>query len=117
MAFITSTRIDEGMLVVLVESTRERHLCQPLQTNIKQIDLSSLVDITVILMLQVKKNAVWQNHLLIKIVPIKITFPPDVYELDSLMDEIKRFNDDKTHFTEADYPLTIKRILLHKGFS
>ena len=39
---------------------------------------------------------------------IQVNIPQGVYELESLNDEIKRINIDEGHFTEANYPFTIK---------
>ena len=38
----------------------------------------------------------------------KIFTPPSVYELESLHDEIKRIITKEGHFTEAEYPFTVK---------
>ena len=39
---------------------------------------------------------------------IQITIPPGAYEKESLNNEIKRIIIDEAHFTEANYPFTIK---------
>ena len=39
---------------------------------------------------------------------IQITIPRGAYELESLIDEIKRINIDEGHFTKVDFPFTIK---------
>ena len=39
---------------------------------------------------------------------IYISIPKSVYEIDSLNIGIKRIINEKVHFTEADYPITIK---------
>ena len=39
----------------------------------------------------------------------QITIPPNAYEIKSLNNEIKRSIIDEGHFTEANYPFTIKR--------
>ena len=40
IAFYTSNRIEEHMLIVMEKSTHEEHLAQPLQTNKKQFKLA-----------------------------------------------------------------------------
>ena len=39
---------------------------------------------------------------------VQITIPPGVYEIESSNDEIKRLIIDEEHYTEANYPFTIK---------
>ena len=39
---------------------------------------------------------------------IKITIPPGAYEIESLKNEIKRIITDEGHYTEVNYPFTIK---------
>ena len=39
---------------------------------------------------------------------IKIAIPPGAYEIESLNNEIKRIIIDEEHYTEANYPFTIK---------
>ena len=48
---------------------------------------------------------------------IQITFPPGAYKLESLNDGIKRINTDKGHYTEINYPFTIKPIFSTLGSS
>ena len=38
----------------------------------------------------------------------KITIPPGAYEIESLNDEIKGIIIEEEHYTEVDYPFTIK---------
>ena len=83
------------MLIVMDKSTHEQHLSQPLQTNNKQFKLA----ITFL---------TGYNQLLIKMVIYKITIPPGAYEIESLNDEIKRIIIEEEHYTEVDYPFTIK---------
>ena len=40
IAFITRSKIEEHMLIVMIKSTHEEHLSQPLQTNKKQIKIA-----------------------------------------------------------------------------
>ena len=40
---------------------------------------------------------------------IQMTIPTDAYELESLSDEILKNIIEEGHFTEVDYPFTLKR--------
>ena len=44
---------------------------------------------------------------------IQITIPPGAHEIKSLNNEIKRIIIDEEHFTEANYPFTIKQNFLN----
>ena len=46
---------------------------------------------------------------------IQITIPQVTYEIESLNNEIKRIIIDEEHYTEANYPLTIKAIFSKLG--
>ena len=60
-------------------------------------------------------NFISRNLSEIKMVLIQITIPHDAYELESLNDEIKMIIIDEGHFTETDYPFTIKPIFSTLG--
>ena len=61
------------------------------------------------LLLQTKiKKSILQNQVLIKMVLFILLFHQVHYEIQSLNIEIKRIIVDEEHFTEANYPFTIK---------
>ena len=53
-------------------------------------------------------NKFYSKKSLIREDILQITFPSGAYKLDSLNDEIKRINLDKSPYTEAENPFTIK---------
>ena len=40
IAYNTRPKKEEHMLIVMNKSTHEEHLCQPIQTNIKQFEIA-----------------------------------------------------------------------------
>ena len=99
------------MLIVMDKSTHEEHLSQPLQTNDKKFKkavtfptiYNGIFNIT-------DRN---NNFCFIKSITdrdgyIQITIPPGAYELENLNNETKRIIIDEGHYTEANYPFTIK---------
>ena len=110
-AFNTRSRIEEHMLIVMDKSTHEEHSSQPLQTNNKQfkIAVNFLTGYNGIFKVTIKNNILY----FIKSITdedgyIQITIPPGAYEIESLNNEIKRIIIDEEHYTEANYPFTIK---------
>ena len=93
------------------ESTHGEHLSQPLQTNNKQfrIAVSFLTGYNGIFNVTNSNN---RFHFKKSITDgddfIQITTPRGVYEIENLNIEIKRNIIHEGHFTEADYPFTIK---------
>ena len=111
IAFNTRPKIEEHMLIVMYKSTHEEHLSQPLQINNKQfkIAVTFLTGYIGIFNVTSKNN----NFYFIKSITdedgyIQITIPPGAYEIESLNNEIKRIIIDKEHYTEANYPFSIK---------
>ena len=99
------------MLVVMDKSTHEEHLSQPLQTNNKQIKIgvTFLTGYNGIFSVTNSNN---NFHFMKSITDedgfIQKPIPPGAYEIESLNNEIKRIIIDEEHFTEANYPFTIK---------
>ena len=99
------------MLKAIDKSTYEEHLSQPLQTNYKQFKITvtfvtGYIDIFNVPKSNNKfhfKKTIRHGHDF-----IQITIPQAAYETKSLKKEIKRIIIDEGHYTEEDYPLTIK---------
>ena len=111
IAFITSPKCEEHILVVMDKSTHEEHLSQPLQTNKKQ----SKTAVTFLAGYNSIFNVTNNNNKFsfTKSIShedgfIQITKPTGAYEIESLNIEIKRIIIDKKHYTETNYPFTIK---------
>ena len=111
IAFNTRPKIEEHMLIVMDKSTHDEHLSQPLQTNNKQfkIAVTFLTGYNGIFNVTDKNN---KFYFLKSIIDedgyIQITIPPGAYELENLNNEIKRIIIDEEHYTEGNYPFTIK---------
>ena len=110
IAHNTRPKIEEHMLIVMNKSTHE-HLSQPLQTNIKQLKkaITFLTGYYGIFNVTNSNNKVY----LTKSISdedgfIQSTIPPGAYEIGSLNNEIKRIIIEEEHYTEANYPFTIK---------
>ena len=93
------------------KSTHEEHLSQPLQTNKKQFKIA----VTFLTGYNGVFNVTNENNkfYFIKSITDKdgniiITIPPGAYEIESLNNEIKRIIIDEEHYTEANYPFSIK---------
>ena len=111
IAFNTRSKIEEHMLIVMNKSTHEEHLSQPLQTNIKQfkIAITFLTGYNGIFNVTNENNKFYFKKTITNEDGfIKITIPPGAYEIESLNNEIKRIIIDEEHYTEANYPFTIK---------
>ena len=111
IAFNTRPKLEEHMLIVMDESTHEEHLFQPLQTNNKQfkIAVTALTGYNGIFNVTNENNNLYfKKTITDEDGFIKITIPPGAYELESLNKEIKRIIIDEGHYTEANYPFTIK---------
>ena len=111
IAYNTRPKVEEHMLIVMDKSTHEEHLSQPLQTNNKQfkIAVTFLTGYNGIFNVTSKNN---KFYFLKSITDedgyIQITIPPGAYELENLNNEIKRLIIDEEHYTDANYPFTIK---------
>ena len=110
IAFNTRPKIEEHMLIVMDKSTHEEHLFQPLQTNNKQfkIAITFLSAYNGIFNITKRNNEFYFKKNLFDEDFIQIRIPPGAYEIESLDSEIKRILVDKEHYTEANYPFTIK---------
>ena len=110
IAFSTRSKIEEHMLIIMNESTLEEHLFQPLQTNNKQfkVAITFLTGYNGIFNITCKNIKFYFKKNLIEEDFIQITIPPCAYEIESLNNEIKRIFIDKEHYTEANYPFSIK---------
>ena len=111
IAFNTRPKIEEHMLVVMDKSTHEEHLFQPLQTYNKQfkIAVTFLTGYNGIFNVTNEDNKFYFKKTISDDDGfIKITIPPGAYEIESLNNEIKRIIIDEEHYTEANYPFTIK---------
>ena len=111
IAFKTRPKIEEHLLIVMDKSTHEEHLFQPLQTSNEQfkIAVTFLTGYNGIFNVKSENNKFY----FIKSITDKegytqITIPPGAYEIESLNNEIKRIIIDEEHYTEANYPFSIK---------
>ena len=111
IVFNTRPKIEEHMLIVIYKSFHEEHLSQSLQTNIKQFKLA----ITFLTGYNGIFNATdkYKKFCFTKSSTdddtfIQISLPKGAYEIESLNNEIKRINIDGGHYTEVNYPFTIK---------
>ena len=111
IAFNTRPKMEEHMLIVMDKSTHEEHLSQPLQTNNKQFEIA----VTFLTGYNGIFNVTNENNkfYFIKSITDKdgniiITNPPGAYEIESLNNENKRIIIDEKHYTEANYPFSIK---------
>ena len=111
IAFHTRPKVEEHMLIVMDKSTHEEHLAQPLQTKNKQFKkgvnfltgYNGLFDITNSnIRFSVAKSITDEDGF------IQIATPPSAYEIETLNNEINNISIDTGHFTEKDYPFTIK---------
>ena len=110
-AFNTRPKIEEHMLIVMDESTHEEHLSQPLQTNIMQfkIAVTFLAAYNGIFNVTSKNNKFYfLKSITDKDGHRQITIPPGAYKIESLDREIKRIIIDEGHYTEVNYPFTVK---------
>ena len=110
IAFNTRPKIEEHMLIVMAKSTHEQHLSQPLQTNNKQykIAITFLSAYNGIFNVTIRNNKLYFKKALFDEDFIQIRIPEGAYEIDLLNTEIERIFIDKEHYTEANYPFTIK---------
>ena len=111
IAYNTRSRIEEHMLIVMDKSTHEEHLSQPLQTNNKQFKIAvtfltgynGIFNVT-----NAKNNIYFTKSISDEDGFIQITISPGAYELENLNNEIKRNIIDEEHYTETNYPFSIK---------
>ena len=110
IAYNTRPKIEEHMLIVMDKSVHEEHLSQPLQTNNKQfkIAVTFLTGYNGIFNVTNDNNKFYFLKSITEDDHIQITIPPSAYEIESLNNEIKRIIIDEEHYTEANYPFSIK---------
>ena len=108
IAYNTRPKIEEHMLIVMVKSTHEEHLFEPLQTNNKQFKnaVTFLTGYNGIFNITSQNNKFYFIHPANEIV--MITIPDGAYDLESLDSEIKRIIIEERHNTEDHYPFSIK---------
>ena len=111
IAYNTRGKIGEHMLVVMHKSTHEERLSQSLQTSYKQFK----VGITFLTSYNGIFNITKSNNKFYFIKSIsdddgytQTTIPPGAYGIESLNNEVTRIIIDEGHYTEANYPFTIK---------
>ena len=111
VAFNIRPKIEDQMLIVMDTSTHEEHLHQPLQTNIKQFKIA-VAFLTGYIGIFNVTNKNYKFYFRKTITDgdgfIQITIQPGAYEIESLNIETKRINIDENHYTELNYPFTIK---------
>ena len=93
------------------KSTHEQHLYQPLQTNNKQfkIAITFLTGYNGIFNVTNSNNKFYfMKSITDEDGFIQIIIPPGAYEIESINNEIKWISFDEEHYTEANYPFTIK---------
>ena len=118
IAFNNRKRTEEHMLKVLDKSTHEEHLSQPLKTNNKQFKIAvTFLTVYIGILNVTDKNKKFYS---IKSITdedcyIQITIPPGAYELENLKKEIKRIFIVEEHYTDSNYPFTIKPIFSTLG--
>ena len=107
----TRPKREGHMFIVMIKSTHEEHLSQPLQTNNKQfkVAVTFLTGYNGIFNLTnsnikfyFKKTITNEEGF------IQIALPPGAYEIESLDKELKRIIVGENHFTQANYPFKIK---------
>ena len=98
------------MLIVMQTSTHEEHSCQPLQTNNKQFKkaVTFLSAYNGVFNVTNSNNKFYFKKSIIGEDFAQIRIPEGAYEIESLNNEIKRILFDEEHYTEANYPITIK---------
>ena len=118
IAYNTRPKIEEHMLINMDKSTHEEHLFQPLQTNNKQfkIAVTFLSAYNGIFNVTNRNNKFYFKKAIIDEDFIQIRIPEGAYEIESLNDEIKRIIIDKEHYTEANYPFSIRPNFSTLGF-
>ena len=118
IAFNTRPKKEEHMLIVMNDSIHEEHLSQPLQTNDKQFKIAIifLTGYNGIFNVTNSNNKIYfATSITNEAGFIQITIPKGAYEIESLNIEIRRIIIDEGHFTEVDYPFTIKPIFSTPG--
>ena len=100
------------------ESTHEEHLFQPLQANDKQykIAVTFLTNYKDIFNVTDKNNKFqFTKSISYEDGFLQILLPKGAYQLESINNETNRIIIGEEHYTEANYPSTIKLIFLALG--
>ena len=111
IAFNTRPKIDEHILIIMDKYTHEEHLSQPLQTNNKQFKkaVTFLTGYNGTFNVTNSNNKFYFKKSMSLVHEVEeITIPQGAYEIESLNKEFQRINIDEGHFTEGNYPFTIK---------
>ena len=110
IAFNTRPKTEELMLIIMDISTHEEHLSQLLQTNNKQykIAVTFLSGYNGIFNVTNLNNKFYFKKSFNDGEFAQISIPPGAYEIESLNNEIKRIIIDDGHYSENNYPFTIK---------
>ena len=88
------------------KSTHEEHLCQPLQSKIRQFRVAVTIVTGFNGIFKVRNsnnNLYFAKSIIDEAGFIQITIPPGAYEIESLNIEIKRITNGKECFTENVY--------------
>ena len=110
IVYITRSRLEEHILVVMEKTTHEQYLFQPLQTNNKQfkIVITFLTGYNGICNVTNLNNKFYFKKCFKDGEFTQISVPQGAYEIESLNNEIKRIIIDEGHYSENNYPFTIK---------
>ena len=118
IAFITRSKIEEHVLIVMDKSTHEEHVAQPLQTIKKQFKIAATFLIGyngIFNVTNSNKKFYFMKSTTDEDGLIQITIPRGAYEIETFNDEIKRIVFDEEHYTGSNYPFTIKPIFSTPG--
>ena len=118
IAHNTRSRIEEHILVVMDKSSHEEHLSQQLKTSNNQFKVA----VTFLTRYNGVSNVTNSNEKFYFINSItdkdgylQITMPPGAYEIENSNIEIKSLIIEEGHYTELNYPFTIKPIFSTLG--
>ena len=110
ISFTTRPKIEGHMLIIMNKSTHEEHPSQPLQTNNKKFKI--VVFLTayngIFNNTNSNNNFYFKKSFSDEAGYIQVSILKGAYELESLNIENKRNIIDESHFTETNYPFTIK---------
>ena len=111
IAYNTRPKIEEHMLILMDKSTHEEHLSQPLQFYFKHFKIA----VTFLTGYNGFFNVTNSNkkfHFMKSITDedgfIQIIVPPGAYKIEILNNQIEWIIIGEEHYTEANYPFTIK---------
>ena len=110
IAYITRPKIEQHTLIIMNKSTHKEHLFQPLQTNNKQfkIAVTFLTGYNGIFNVRNLNYKFYFKKGFNDGEFTQISIPQGAYEIQSLNNEIKRIIIDDGHYSESNYPFTIK---------